>query len=64
MSGGCRFILLDANLEITRPADRALTARLYSSDPDLRISQEILLGIGGVRALRKLGYAAGCLAYE
>ena len=37
--------------------DRALTARLYSSDPDLRISQEILLGIGGVRALRKLGYA-------
>ena len=38
------------------PADRTLTARLYSSDLDLRISQEIMLGIGGVRALRMLGY--------
>jgi starch phosphorylase len=35
--------------------DRRLTARLYSSDLDLRISQEIILGVGGVRALRKLG---------
>ena len=36
--------------------DRALSARLYSSDPNLRISQEILLGVGGVRALRAMGY--------
>jgi starch phosphorylase len=49
--------LLDANVEPNATADRALTARLYSGDPDLRISQEILLGIAGVRALRKLGYA-------
>src|SRR5690606_20195478 len=35
--------------------DRQLTARLYSSDPEVRISQEILLGIGGVRALSRLG---------
>jgi starch phosphorylase len=48
--------LLDANIEANSTADRALTARLYSSDLDLRISQEILLGIGGVRALRKMGY--------
>ena len=37
--------------------DRELTSRLYSSDLDLRISQEIILGIGGVRALRKLGHS-------
>ncbi len=54
--GRVPLYLLDANIESNSPADRALTARLYSSDPDLRISQEILLGIGGVRALRKLGY--------
>ena len=37
------------------PNDRLLTARLYSNDVDLRISQELILGIGGVRALRSLG---------
>jgi glycogen phosphorylase len=55
--GRVPLILLDANIEDNPAPDRALTARLYSSDPDLRISQEILLGIGGVRALRKLGYS-------
>lgn len=55
--GRTPLFLLDANVEDNPAYDRALTARLYSSDPDLRISQEILLGIGGVRALRKLGYS-------
>jgi starch phosphorylase len=55
--GRVPLILLDANVEDNPAHDRALTARLYSGDPDLRISQEILLGIGGVRALRKLGYS-------
>ncbi|MCZ7552045.1 MAG: alpha-glucan phosphorylase [Anaerolineae bacterium UTCFX2] len=55
--GRAPLYLLDANLEQNSFHDRALTARLYSSDLDLRISQEILLGIGGVRALRKMGYA-------
>ncbi len=54
--GRVPLYLLDANVEVNSQADRALTARLYSSDLDLRISQEILLGIGGVRALRELGY--------
>jgi starch phosphorylase len=54
--GRVPLYLLDANVEQNAPTDRALTARLYSSDPDLRISQEMLLGIGGVRALRKMGY--------
>jgi len=55
--GRVPLYLLDANLPENAPPDRALTARLYSSDLDLRISQEILLGIGGVRALRKLGFS-------
>lgn len=54
--GRVPIYLLDTNIEVNSPADRSLTARLYSSDPDLRISQEIVLGIGGVRALRALGY--------
>lgn len=54
--GRLPLYLLDSNVDENNSADRALTARLYSSDPDLRISQEILLGIGGVRALRMLGY--------
>ena len=56
--------LLDANVESNNSADRLLTARLYSSDLDLRISQEILLGIGGVKALRKLGYSPARVAHE
>ncbi len=55
--GRVPLYLLDTNIDSNSPEDRRLTARLYSSDLDLRISQEIILGVGGVRALRKLGYA-------
>ncbi|RME88861.1 MAG: alpha-glucan family phosphorylase [Anaerolineae bacterium] len=54
--GRVPLYLLDSNVEANSPADRQLTARLYWSDLDLRISQEMLLGIGGVRALRALGH--------
>lgn len=54
--GRVPLFLLDSDVDGNSLADRELTARLYSSDLDLRISQEILLGIGGVRALRLLGY--------
>jgi len=54
--GRVPLYLLDTNYEANAPADRAMSARLYSSDLDMRISQEILLGIGGLRALRTLGY--------
>ncbi len=54
--GRVPLYLLDSNLEENSPGDRGLTARLYSSDPERRISQEILIGMGGVRALRLLGY--------
>jgi starch phosphorylase len=55
--GRIPLILLDSNVDENTLADRSLTARLYSSDLELRISQEILLGIGGVRALRMLNHA-------
>jgi starch phosphorylase len=54
--GRVPLFLLDSDVDGNSPADRELTSRLYSSDLDLRISQEMILGIGGVRALRSLGY--------
>ncbi|UCF61130.1 MAG: alpha-glucan family phosphorylase [Anaerolineaceae bacterium] len=54
--GRVPLYLLDTNIESNLPSDRELSARLYTSDLELRISQEILLGLGGVRALRALGY--------
>ncbi|MBA3947404.1 MAG: alpha-glucan family phosphorylase [Herpetosiphonaceae bacterium] len=47
--------LLDTDVPGNAPADRELSARLYGGDHNLRISQEIILGIGGLRALRALG---------
>ncbi|MFN2151047.1 MAG: alpha-glucan family phosphorylase, partial [Anaerolineales bacterium] len=54
--GRVPLYLLDSDVEGNSAADRELTSRLYNSDLDFRISQEIILGIGGVRALRVLGY--------
>lgn len=54
--GRIPLYLLDTDVDGNTPHDRDLTSRLYNSDLDLRISQEIILGVGGVRALRMLGY--------
>jgi glycogen phosphorylase len=54
--GRVPLYLLDSNVESNSPVDRELTARLYTAELEQRISQEIILGIGGVRALRALGY--------
>ncbi len=54
--GRVPLYLLDSDVATNAPADRELTSRLYISDLESRISQEIILGIGGVRALRALGY--------
>ena len=54
--GRVPLYLLDSNVEGNTEMDRLLTARLYWSDLDRRVMQEVLLGIGGVRALRKLGH--------
>jgi len=52
--GRVLLILLDSDVAQNAPNDRDLTARLYGGDPDTRISQEIVLGIGGARALKAL----------
>lgn len=54
--GRCPLFLLDTNVSANEPNDREITARLYGGDLDMRIRQEILLGIGGIRALNKVGY--------
>lgn len=54
--GRVPLYLLDSNVESNSPTDRELSARLYDSEVEKRIAQEIILGIGGVRALRALGY--------
>lgn len=46
--------LLDADIEENSPWDRELTSQLYGGNQDIRIAQEILLGMGGVKALRAL----------
>ncbi len=53
--GRVKLYLLDTDLEENAPWDRELSARLYGGDRETRIQQEIILGIGGVRALRALG---------
>ena len=53
--GRVRLYLLDTDLEENAPWDRELSARLYGGDRETRIQQEIILGIGGVRALRAMG---------
>jgi starch phosphorylase len=55
------LLLLDSDVEGNRPEDRLLTARLYGGDDRLRIRQELLLGVGGVRALAALRICPGVL---
>ncbi len=53
--GRTLLLLMDSNVIQNNDYDRALTARLYGGDTRIRIRQEVLLGIGGVRALQALG---------
>jgi starch phosphorylase len=55
IAGNTRLYLLDANLPENRAEDRDITHQLYGGDSRTRIEQEILLGVGGARALRELG---------
>ncbi len=57
--GRVPLFLLDTDLEANEPDLRAITDRLYVPEPDRRLRQEIVLGIGGVRALHALGIDAG-----
>src|SRR3954466_6867121 len=53
--GRVKLYLLDTDLEENAPWDRDLSARLYGGDRETRVQQEIILGIGGVRALKAMG---------
>jgi len=52
--GRVNLYLLDTNVEENNPADRTLSARLYTADQEERLRQLIVLGVGGVRVLREL----------
>ena len=53
--GRCRLLLLDSNDLRNEPGDRGITSELYSGDPEKRLQQEIVLGIGGWRLLWQMG---------
>jgi glycogen phosphorylase len=59
--GRCDLLLLDSDVEGNAPEDRELTSRLYGGDQRIRIRQEVLLGVGGLRALKALGISPGVL---
>lgn len=55
--GRVPLLLLDSNRDDNDPVDRWITGHLYGGSRDTRLAQEMVLGIGGVRALRALGYS-------
>jgi starch phosphorylase len=59
--GRCDLLLLDSNVEGNAREDRELTSRLYGGDGRIRIRQELLLGVGGFRALKAMGITPGVL---
>jgi glycogen phosphorylase len=59
--GRCDLLLLDSNVPGNAPEDLELTSRLYGGDGRTRVRQELLLGVGGFRALNALGITPGVL---
>jgi starch phosphorylase len=57
--GRVPMFLLDTDCPENQPLERWITARLYVGDPDTRLAQYVLLGVGGIRALRTLGIEPG-----
>ncbi len=57
--GRVKLYLLDCDVEGNSPQDRELTSRLYGGDMRTRIRQELVLGVGGVKALRALDMMPG-----
>jgi len=53
--GRVPLYVLDTDVKENAPHDREITSRLYGGDEEMRIRQEVLLGIGGLRVLRELG---------
>jgi len=59
--GRNRLILLDTNVEGNNEECKALTSQLYGGDSGIRIRQELVLGVGGLRALQAMGISPGVL---
>ena len=59
--GRCTLLLLDSNVEGNDEFNRQLTSTLYGGDRRTRIRQELLLGVGGLRALEAMGIEPGVL---
>ena len=59
--GRCDLLLLDSKVAGNAPEDLELTSRLYGGDGRTRIRQELLLGVGGRRALKAMGISPGVL---
>ncbi len=53
--GRVKLYLLDSNDPVNSPPDRAITSTLYSGGPEMRLQQELVLGVGGWRLLGALG---------
>ncbi|MBA2564019.1 MAG: alpha-glucan family phosphorylase [Gemmatimonadetes bacterium] len=53
--GRIHLLLLDTGIEANRPEDQVITGALYAGDRETRLQQEIVLGIGGLRALLAVG---------
>jgi starch phosphorylase len=62
--GRCDLLLLDSNVAGNAPEDLETTSRLYGGDARTRIRQELLLGVGGFRALKAMGIYARRSALE
>ncbi|HYJ77311.1 MAG TPA: alpha-glucan family phosphorylase, partial [Actinomycetes bacterium] len=62
--GRVPLLLLDSDVEDNEPAEREVTDRLYGGGSEHRLLQEMLLGIGGVRALRAFSRLTGAPAPE
>jgi starch phosphorylase len=58
MIGRIPLVLLDTNIVENPSPIREITSRLYNSEPGIRLAQEVLLGIGGMRALAAMGIEA------
>ena len=62
--GRVPLLMLDSNIELNDPAERDVTDRLYGGGGEHRLQQELLLGVGGVRALRAFSRITGAPAPE
>ena len=54
--GRVKLYLLDSDIDKNSPEDRAITSTLYGGDQEMRIQQEIILGMSGTNLLKKMGY--------